>query len=40
METFRSLNKAGKTVIVITHDEKVASYADRTVFIEDGKIRE
>ena len=40
MEAFRSLNKAGKTIIVITHDEKVAAYADRTIYIEDGKIRE
>lgn len=30
--------KQGKTVIVVTHDEKVAKNADRVIVIEDGKV--
>jgi len=38
METFRDLNKEGKTVIVVTHDPNIASYADRVIKIVDGKV--
>lgn len=38
MKVFQQLNKEGKTVIVITHEEEVAAYADRTIFIRDGEI--
>ena len=35
----KEINKKDKkTVIVVTHDEKVAKNADRTIVIEDGKI--
>ena len=40
MEIFKELNKEGKTIIVVTHDEKVASYAHRIVKISDGRIVE
>ena len=39
MKLFRKLNKAGKTIIVITHDEEVASMCNKTIYIEDGKIK-
>ena len=32
------INKKGKTVIIVTHDEKVAIYCKRRVDILDGKI--
>lgn len=32
--------KNHKTVIIVTHDEKIASEADRIVRIEDGKIKD
>lgn len=33
-------NKAfGQTIIIITHDEKIASMADRIITFEDGKIK-
>ena len=35
---FRRLADAGKTVVLITHDPEVAMYADRTVYIRDGKL--
>ncbi|HEY4514927.1 MAG TPA: ABC transporter ATP-binding protein [Candidatus Paceibacterota bacterium] len=38
MEIFDTLNKQGKTVIAITHDEKVAEHARRTIKLRDGKI--
>ncbi len=40
MEIFTELNKKGKTVIVVTHDENVASYCDRIIRLKDGRIVE
>ncbi|MBC2607259.1 MacB family efflux pump subunit [Pelagicoccus albus] len=36
----KQLNEEGRTVILITHDEEVASHAKRIVRIRDGKIEE
>lgn len=38
MEIFKQLNKDGKTIIIVTHEKKVASYCQMTIRIEDGKI--
>lgn len=38
MKVFRSLNKNGTTVIIITHDMEVAGMCDRIIEISDGKI--
>ena len=38
MKLFLELNENGKTVIIITHDEKIAEYCDYTIEISDGKI--
>src|SRR5699024_6300912 len=38
MEVFQHLNEEGRTVIVITHEEEIAAYADRIIFIRDGEI--
>lgn len=40
MDLFRMLNDEGKTIIVVTHDPKLASYGRRLVRIEDGAISE
>ena len=38
MELFRSLNEEGMSVLMITHDREIASYADRIVEIRDGRL--
>ncbi|MFA6280205.1 MAG: MacB family efflux pump subunit [Bdellovibrionales bacterium] len=38
MAVLTSLNGEGRTVILITHDEKVASHARRQIRIADGKV--
>lgn len=39
METFRELNRRdGNTIILITHEDEVAAYADRIISIRDGLI--
>ncbi|SER79014.1 ABC transporter ATP-binding protein [Lachnobacterium bovis] len=38
MELFEKLNKEGVTIIMITHDENVAKYANRILYIIDGRL--
>ena len=39
LETFTALNeKLDATILMVTHDAFTASYADRIIFIKDGKI--
>ena len=38
MGIFSDLNATGKTVILITHDRQIASYAKRLITIQDGRI--
>lgn len=33
-----SVDEFGQTVVIVTHDANAASYADRAVFLSDGKI--
>ena len=40
MELFSKLNEEGVTLIMITHDPKVAAYAKRVIQIIDGEIYE
>ena len=40
MTIFQTLNDAGKTIVLITHDQKVAACAKRKVSINDGVMRE
>ncbi len=39
MHIFTELNKMGKTIILITHDRQIASYAHRLITIQDGRIQ-
>jgi putative ABC transport system ATP-binding protein len=39
MELFQSLNDEGVSVLMITHDAEIASYANRKVIIRDGILK-
>jgi putative ABC transport system ATP-binding protein len=38
MDIFKTLNEDGITIVMITHDQKIASYASRVVHILDGRL--
>ena len=38
MELFKTLNEAGRTVIIVTHDMNVAEQCGRVIEISDGRI--
>lgn len=38
MNILEELNKQGKTIVVITHDPKIAERAQRILYMEDGRI--
>mgnify|MGYP001321691647 FL=1 len=40
MSILKKLNSEGKTLIVVTHDTEIASWADRTIRLRDGRIIE
>lgn len=39
MEMFKQMNREGKTIIIVTHDESVAKYCDRIITIKDGIVQ-
>ena len=38
MEMFRQLHAQGHTIILVTHEENIARYAQRILYIVDGEI--
>ena len=38
MNVFLDLHKKGKTVVIVTHDDYIASFCDRSILISDGRI--
>jgi putative ABC transport system ATP-binding protein len=40
MAVFQALNEAGKTVVLITHEQDIAEFAKRVVVFRDGKVVE
>lgn len=38
MEMFTMLNKEGTTVVLVTHEERIADYAQRKIFVHDGEL--
>ncbi|MDH5706727.1 MAG: ABC transporter ATP-binding protein [Candidatus Aminicenantes bacterium] len=40
LEIFSRLHKEGRTMVVVTHDQAVARYAQRILELKDGQVRE
>jgi putative ABC transport system ATP-binding protein len=40
MDILNDINREGTTIILVTHDMKVAARADRILFIQDGIIHD
>ncbi|WP_410985273.1 ABC transporter ATP-binding protein [Bacillus cereus] len=40
MDIFTKLNEEGTTIVMVTHEEEVATYSSRRIVIRDGKITE
>jgi putative ABC transport system ATP-binding protein len=38
MDLLAGLHQKGKTVILVTHDQKIAEYAHRTIQLDDGRV--
>jgi len=38
MNLFQSLNRAGKTIVMVTHEDEIAAFATRVILMRDGKI--
>ncbi len=39
MQLLKKLNGQGATIVMVTHDKKVAGYADRVIYMENGNIK-
>ena len=39
MDIFHKLNEQGHTIVLVTHEEKIAKHAQRKISLIDGKIR-
>ena len=40
LDVFEELNRAGQTIVMVTHDERIAKRAQRIVTLSDGRISE
>lgn len=40
MKIFKELNQKGTAIIMVTHDNSLLKYCDRSIFIEDGEVIE
>jgi putative ABC transport system ATP-binding protein len=38
MALLSDLNRKGKTILVVTHDPRIAGYAGRTIRMVDGRV--
>ncbi len=39
LKVFEELNRAGQTIVMVTHDERIAQKASRIITLADGKIK-
>ena len=39
LDAFEELNRAGQTIVMVSHDERIAQRAGRIIMLADGKIR-
>jgi lipoprotein-releasing system ATP-binding protein len=39
LDTLEKLNRAGQTIVMVTHDERIAQRAGRIITLADGKMR-
>ena len=40
LDVLEKLNRAGQTVVMVTHDERIARRAGRIIMLIDGKIKD
>jgi putative ABC transport system ATP-binding protein len=38
MTLLQDLNRNGITIVLVTHEEDIANYTKRTIYLRDGKI--
>lgn len=38
MRNFFQINQGGTTILLVTHDAKIAAQSDRVLFMKDGQI--
>jgi putative ABC transport system ATP-binding protein len=38
MNLLRELNQEGQTIVMVTHEQDIAEYATRQIFMQDGKV--
>jgi putative ABC transport system ATP-binding protein len=40
MHLFRRMHAAGKTIVMVTHEADIAAYAQRILYVKDGRVSE
>lgn len=40
MELFKAMNKEGRTVVIVTHDRRIAEKCNKIYYVSDGQIKE
>ena len=40
MNLFTELHKQGKTIVMVTHEDDIAAYADHRLVMRDGLVKE
>jgi putative ABC transport system ATP-binding protein len=40
MDLFKTLNKEGQTIIMVTHNPENTGFSTRTILLKDGRVEE